>query len=46
MTDFMICNLTLEGTVDVIVIVLMGMVMQEQMLSTVANAPVGEVLVA
>ena len=39
-------NLTIEGTVDVIVVMLRGIVMQEQILSTVANASPEEVLEA
>jgi len=39
-------NLTLEATVDVIVVVLRGIVMQEQILSTVASASPEEVLEA
>ena len=39
-------NLTLEATVDVIVVVLRGIVMQEQILATVASASPEEVLEA
>jgi len=39
-------NFTLEATVDVIVVVLRGIVMQEQILATVASASPEEVLEA